>query len=110
VRAFMALGAAQDAEFGTAYNAGTGMEIEISAVVTMLNELTGNNKAIVSEKARLRPAKSEVRALVADARRLNALSGWRPETDLESGLSQCVDWWRERIASGRLRRDASFAR
>ena len=110
VRAFLALGAAIDAEFGTAYNAGTGMEIEISAVITMLNELTGNNKAIISEKARLRPAQSEVRALVADARRLNALSGWRPETDLESGLSQCVDWWRERIGSGRLRRDNSFAR
>ncbi len=110
VGAFIALGAAEDANFGTAYNAGTGVETEINAVVTLLNELTGNNKAIVSEPARLRPEHSEVRALVADAARLEALTGWRPETDLASGLGHCVDWWRERIAAGRQRRDSGFAR
>ena len=49
-------------------------------------------------------------ALVADAARLGALTGWRPETDLASGLGHCVDWWRERIAAGRQRRDSGFAR
>ena len=110
VRAFIALGAAEDAEFGTVYNAGTGVETEIGAVINMLNDLTGNNKKIVAESARLRPENSEVRALVADATRLTALSGWRPETDLKGGLDHCVDWWRERIATGRQRRDTDFAR
>ncbi len=110
VRAFIALGTAEEAEFGSVYNAGTGVETEIGAVITLLNELTGNNKKIVSESARLRPENSEVRALVADAARLGTISGWRPETDLASGLGHCVEWWRERIAAGRQRRDTEFAR
>jgi UDP-glucose 4-epimerase len=110
VRAFIALGTAEEAEFGSVYNAGTGVETEIGAVVALLNELTGNNKPIVSDTARLRPEHSEVRALVADATRLAALTGWCPRTDLAGGLSQCVDWWRERIAGGRQRRDSGFAR
>ncbi len=110
VRAFLALGAAPEAEFGTVYNAGTGVEVEIGDVVSKLNEMTGNNKPVVSDSARLRPEHSEVRALVADAARLTALSGWRPETGLGDGLSHCVDWWRQRIAGGRQRRDSGYAR
>jgi nucleoside-diphosphate-sugar epimerase len=48
--------------------------------------------------------------LVADAARLTALSGWRPETTLGDGLGLCVEWWRERIAGGRQRRDSGYAR
>ena len=110
VRAFLALGAAQEAELGTVYNAGTGVETKISDVVSLLNDMTGTNKPVVSESARMRPEYSEVRALVADAARLTALSGWRPETALGDGLGQCVDWWRQRIAGGRQRRDSGYAR
>ena len=110
VRAFLALGTAEAAELGTVYNAGTGAEVEIGDVVAMLNGMTGNNKPVVSESARMRPEHSEVRALVADAARLTALSGWRPETAFGDGLGQCVDWWRQRVASGRQRRDSDYAR
>ncbi|MFP6777327.1 MAG: GDP-mannose 4,6-dehydratase, partial [Alphaproteobacteria bacterium] len=110
VRAFLALGAAKDAEFGTVYNAGTSVETGISDVVALLNDMTGTNKPVVSESARLRPEQSEVRALVADAARLTTLSGWRPETTLSDGLDLCVAWWRERIAGGRQRRDSGYAR
>ena len=110
VRAFLALGAAPEAEFGTVYNAGTGVETGIGDVVSRLGDITGNNKPTVSDEARLRPEHSEVRALVADAARLTALTGWRPETALGDGLGQCVEWWRQRIAGGKQRRDSSYAR
>ena len=110
VRAFLALGAATHPEFGAVYNAGTGIETGIGDVVSQLNDMTGTNKPVVSDSARLRPDQSEVRALVADAARLTALSGWRPETTLGDGLGLCVEWWRQRIASGRHRRDKGYAR
>ncbi len=110
VRAFLALGGAAAAEFGTVYNAGTGVEVEIGDVVTRLGDMTGCNKPVVSEQARIRPEHSEVRALVADAARLTALSGWQPQTALDDGLGHCIDWWRERIAGGRQRRDSGYAR
>ena len=110
VRAFLALGAAPEAEFGTVYNAGTGVETGIGDVVSRLGDITGNNKPTVSDEARLRPEHSEVRALVADAARLTALTGWRPETALGDGLGQCVEWWRQRITGGKQRRDSSYAR
>lgn len=108
-RAFMSLGAAPDAAFGAVYNAGTGVETRIGDVVARLAEITGHNKPVVSEAARVRPEHSEVRALVADSGRLTALSGWRPEVDLAGGLARSVTWWRERIAAGRLRRDSGYA-
>ena len=110
VRAFLALGAAANVEFGAVYNAGTGVETRISDVVSQLNDMTGTNKPRVSDSTRLRPEQSEVRALVADAARLNALSGWRPQTALGDGLGLCVEWWRERIVAGRQRRDSGYAR
>ncbi|MBI07086.1 MAG: NAD-dependent dehydratase [Rhodospirillaceae bacterium] len=110
VRAFLALGGAANAEFGKVYNVGTGVEIKVSEVVTQLGDITGCNKPIVSEETRIRPEHSEVRSLVADATRLTNLSGWQPQTVLEDGLSRCIDWWRERIASGRQRRNNSYVR
>ncbi len=110
VSAFLALGGAAGAEFGTVYNAGNGVEIKISDVVERLSEMTGCNKPIVSESARIRPEHSEVRALVASSARLTALSGWRPETVLDDGLGQCVEWWRGRITGGLQRRDSGYAR
>jgi len=110
VHAFLALGSVPTVEFGTVYNAGTGVEVKISDLVKRLSDMTGCNKPIVSEQARIRPEHSEVRALVADAGRLTALSGWQPQTVLDDSLGQCVDWWRKLISSGRQRRDSSYAR
>ncbi len=45
-------------------------------------------------------------ALQADYSAFEAATGWRPETDLESGLGQLIDWWRGR--DGAWRRDARY--
>ena len=53
VRAFLALGGAANAEFGTVYNAGTGVEVKIGEIVDRLGNITGCNKPVVSEEARI---------------------------------------------------------
>jgi UDP-glucose 4-epimerase len=91
---------------GSAFNAGSGRMVSIGEMIDIVVGLTGCTKPIVQDAARMRPAKSEVLALMADASRFSALSGWAPETPLEQGLAHTVEWWRRRVGS--VRRDAGY--
>jgi len=101
--AFARAGACAGLEVATPYNAGSGRAVSIGEMVETVRRLVGANKPVVEEQARLRPAKSEVRALLADSARFEAATGWRAETGLEDGLERTIAWWRQRIALGRLR-------
>lgn len=108
VDAFLSAGESETLEFGQAYNAGTGVEVSIGDVLDRVQAATGTNKPVVQEDARLRPANSEVRALVADFSRLQEACGWTPAVDLDEGVGRTVDWWRTRLETGRLRRSADY--
>lgn len=108
VDAFLAVGASDSVAFGQPYNAGTGVEVSIGDMVERVQAATGTNKPIVQEDARLRPARSEVRALVADSNRLGEACGWTPSVELDAGIARTVDWWRSRIAAGRVRRSTDY--
>ena len=110
VKAFIALATAQEVEFGTVYNAGTGSEIKIIEVIEHLNRITKHEKPVISDSMRVRPKLSEVTTLVADSDKLNKLCGWTPKTEFEQGLTLCVNWWRNQIDRGQQRRDTSYAR
>lgn len=105
-RAFVALGEAPiEPVVGRVFNAGTGREVSIADVATMLSEATGRRKEIVEERARLRPSESEVMRLVCDSTQLRAATGWRPECDLMDGLEATVAWFSEPANLGRYRWD-----
>ncbi len=108
VAAFLSIGSATGIEIGRPYNSGTGIGATIAEVIDIVRAATGTNKPIVSEEDRTRPAKSEVRKLVADSRLFAAATGWKPKSDLRAGIAATVGWWRDRIASGRIRADASY--
>jgi len=91
---------------GDVFNAGSGRMVSIGEMIDIVFGLTGCTKPIVHVAARMRPAKSEVLALMADASRFSALSGWTPETPLEQGLAHTLEWWRQYIGS--VRRDAGY--
>jgi UDP-glucose 4-epimerase len=110
VAAFLATGSAADIEIGRPYNSGTGAGAAIAEMIDMVRDATGTNKPIVSDDDRVRPAKSEVRKLIADARLLATATGWKPTFDLRSGIAATVAWWRERIESGLARTDAGYLR
>ena len=107
--AFLALGLCAQVEFGRPYNAGSGEAITVGDLIDMIRSLTRCSKPVEREDQRTRPAKSEVRALVADPTRLQAATGWRPTVGLREGLERTADWWSERLASGRVRPELSFA-
>jgi len=106
--AFLAVGAADGLEYGTAYNGGTGRAVTIGDTVAIIARLAGTNKPVVSESVRLRPKNSEVRALLADNRRLAQATGWQPARTLEEGVAKTIAWWRSRLQAGRTRRATSY--
>lgn len=105
---FVAIGAAERVDYGQAYNGGTGRFVTIGEMVDLVLAITGANKPIETEAARLRPANSEVMALLADNAKLGAATGWVPAVSLEEGLRRTVAWWRARLASGRMRPGSDY--
>ena len=107
-RAFLDIGLAANVEFGQAYNGGTGGAVTIGETIELIAALSGTNKPVVEEAARIRPVHSEVRALLANNTRLQRVCGWQPAHNLEAGLVRTIDWWRARIASGAVRSNSSY--
>lgn len=107
-RAFIALGAAKDIINGAVYNGGTGRAVTIGDTVDAIRAICGSNKPVVSEAVRVRPEHSEVRALIANPCKLERATGWRAAHSLEQGLAASVDWWRRRLASGKVRAGAGY--
>lgn len=108
IEAFRLAGSADGLEFGTPYNAGSGVAVTIGELVETLFAITGSNKPVEQEDARLRPANSEVRALLADASRFADATGWAARTSLEEGLTRTVAWWRARLDAHRVRDRADY--
>jgi UDP-glucose 4-epimerase len=108
VEAFAAAGVAEKLGYGTAYNTGTGTAVGIGDVAEMVRRLTKTSKPVEQEATRIRPEHSEVRALLADNRRLAEATGWRPRTSLEDGLTRTIAWWKERIKAGRTRPGSEY--
>jgi len=108
VAAFVSVGAADRLQYGRAYNAGTGTAVSIAAMIDLVRAATGTNKPVAQQSERFRPKKSEVRALVADARALQRATKWAPRIDLETGIVQTVAWWRERLGKGNARSSADY--
>ncbi len=106
--AFLAVGLADGISFGEAYNGGTGRMVTIGEMVDAVLRVTGRNKSVVAEAARMRPDKSEVRALLADNGKLAKATGWQPAVSLEDGIGRTIAWWRARIDSGKARGSASY--
>lgn len=76
-------------------NFGTGREISIGDLARKIAELVGvPDIEIVSDEQRIRPKDSEVERLCADSSLATQLTGWEPETSLETGLQRTIEWIR----------------
>jgi NAD dependent epimerase/dehydratase len=101
--------AATRLERGTVYNLGTGVAISIGDLAARICALTGTNKPIIEETMRLRPPNSEVRELLAAPDKFAQATGWRARTEIDAGLTATIDWWRSRLAAGRVRMSSEYA-
>ena len=108
VAAFLSIGLAPDVEFGRPYNAGSGKAVTVADMIDLVVWLSECGKPIEREATRVRPEKSEVRALLADSSRLAALTGWRTMVDLTDGLTRTIAWWRKRLGDGLVRSQSAF--
>ena len=75
-------------------NLGTGQEITIADLASLVAKLTGFNGTVRWD--RVYPDGQPRRQL--DTSRAKWLLDWRPRIDLEQGLKQTIAWWRESLA------------
>jgi len=91
VRGFFLL-AECDKAVGEVVNIGSNSEISIKDLTELIKKIMAKEVTFVSEKARLRPDKSEVERLVCDNRKIKELVSYSPEYSLEQGLKETAEW------------------
>jgi NAD dependent epimerase/dehydratase len=92
VRAY-ALAVENDAAIGGVFNIGSNFEISIGELAATIIRLVGRDVPLLTdEEERLRPDKSEVRRLWADATLAREVLGWTPEVPFEDGLRETIAW------------------
>jgi NAD dependent epimerase/dehydratase len=80
---------------GEAVNVGSDSEISIADTFELIRELMGSRARIVSDDERFRPSGSEVARLRCDNRKLQRLTGFKPQVPLREGLRKTVAWFAE---------------
>ncbi len=83
---------------GRVYNVACGRRTSLLELVEHLNALLGTH--IAPAHAAARPG--DVKHSLADIQRARDELGYRPTTDVPTGLRRCLEWWRQRApAQGR---------
>jgi NAD dependent epimerase/dehydratase len=80
------------ASIGQVFNTGTGRGVSIGELAAMILKMFPTNKRVLADSERLRPAKSEVMALVCDNTKARDVLGWQPQYTLEQGLERTLDY------------------
>lgn len=109
VNAFAAAAIAPGLIPGEAYNAGRGSAVSIGELAHLIVALSGSDKPIVTDSNRVRPEKSEVMELLADHTRFSGRTGWSAGISLDEGLRRTIEWWRTRLATGKVRQSIGYA-
>ena len=82
-----------DADIGP-YNICTGETHKMEDVITMLKEIAGRDLPVVVDESRVR-GPWDVQRLHGVNDKFKLLTGWEPTTDLKTGLSQTLEFWKE---------------
>ncbi len=96
VRGFIEVGL-HEKSVGDVFNLGTGKEISVGDLAKMIMKLMNAEAEILTDEERIRPEKSEVERLVANAEKAEKLTGWRARYTLEEGLNETINWIKENL-------------
>lgn len=91
-RGFVALARTPDIE-GRDINIATATEISMADTLRTIARLMDADVEWVTDPARLRPGKSEVRRLCGDNSLITSLTDWRPQVSIDDGLARTIDWF-----------------
>ena len=90
--------AESDKAIGKTINIGFGKEISIRDLALLIKEISNSTININFESAeRMRPENSEVNRLLCDNTLLKDLTDWNPNTSLEKGLTETLEWFERNI-------------
>jgi NAD dependent epimerase/dehydratase len=104
-RGFIAIAKCDEA-IGKVINIGSGDEISIKDLASLIIKLTGKDARVVSDDIRNRPEKSEVERLVCGNSLLKDMTGWRPGVSLEDGLIKTIEWFKDKEILNKYKSDA----
>ena len=82
-----------DAAIGETVNIGSNSEISVQDTLNIIRDIMHSDVEFVVDEKRQRPAKSEVFRLWCDNKKINSLTGFKPEFSIEQGLRKTVDWF-----------------
>lgn len=91
VEGFIAAGQAPKA-IGQVINLGSGKEIAIGELASLILRLLNRDLPVLSETERVRPENSEVERLCADNKKAKTILNWTPQYKLEEGLRKTIQW------------------
>jgi NAD dependent epimerase/dehydratase len=96
VDGFLAAGSEPGA-IGLTINLGSGREISIADLATLIGKLTNRPVKVEREEQRVRPDKSEVERLLASNKLAADVLKWQPKIALEQGLEQTIRWLEQNL-------------
>lgn len=94
VSAYRTLGEQTTAHPGDAFNFGTGVQTTVFEVVDLIASEVGETEL---DPLVLDEADGEITHQYVDSSKARELLDWRPETTLEDGIAETVDWYRARF-------------
>ena len=94
VNGFVEIAKAEDTS-GQEINISTATEISVGDLAQKIINIINPDARIKSEDQRMRPEKSEVNRLLGDNKKLKSLTDWTQRYDLENGLMETIDWFRD---------------
>ncbi len=93
-RGFIEL-ASCDTAIGQEVNVASNYEISMRDTLELIAKIMKSDVRFVEDEQRLRPANSEVFRLWGDNSKIKALTGFKPEYDIEAGLIETIQWFTE---------------
>ena len=96
VRGFI-LAAQADSIEGEVINIGFGKATTIGDLVNAIMSITGMEKDIITDDARIRPKDSEVFELICNNQKANDLLNWQPTIQLNQGLERVIEFISENL-------------
>lgn len=90
-RGFISI-AENDTTIGEVVNIGSNKEISIHDTLELIKDLMSSDVEIIQDNIRLRPENSEVFRLWCDNSKIEKLTGYKPQVNLEKGLKKTIEW------------------
>jgi NAD dependent epimerase/dehydratase len=82
-----------DQASGEIINIGSNYEISIMDTLNKIKDIMGSDAEIICDPKRIRPTNSEVHRLWCDNSKINKLTGFIPQYNIDQGLQETIKWF-----------------